>query len=459
MEFWESTHPPGDKCCSGCTTHAPLSHLAAASGLIVVCDSMVGAKSDVDDMFSSSNTSTWSYNGKEFDADTDVAQNIWRVGSPILLVVGLLGNALSGLVMRRKKMQSSVTSLYLLVLAFSDSSVLLIALVYNWLTYGYQQDIQNYSTFTCKVHKTLMFFCIHFEAWVLVSVTLERLAAVAFPFRAKACFTRARARIGLVITALVLLLVNSHFMWDTHLDTSPQDSITSKCTYKPVYGGYCGMYSSSWSMVDLLISSLLPFASMLVMNIVIIYKLYRSCQFRRSHSEPIKVPSGRTSVRFDPNTHGGHSVSSARPMAILLLVVTFVFILLSAPICILILVGKQTLCKPEQRDSETLQKLFVHFAIVNIVAYSNNSINFFLYFLSGRRFRTELTKMLCSCYKKSTESILLADVADRHLLTQKHTLTLKASPSPGPQPKVVVTQWQATAHPGTPDNPPETNLQ
>lgn len=365
----------------------------------------VGPLFNFSDMSYKSNSTSWTYYGQDLEISQPLSREIWRIGSPIIVTVGLIGNAMSALVMRRKKMRKSITSMYLTVLAFADSGVLLVALTYHWLRYGYYFDLQTHSMIACKLHKTVLFFCIHFDSWLLVSVTFERFAAVAMPLRTKAHFFRKRARLGLSIIATLLFAINAHFMWDTNLATSPDGVVT--CTYEAQYGGYCGTYSSAWSYVDLFISALAPFAFMLVMNSVIICKLYESSRFRREQNTRTSFPS-----RQGEKAERNQSIRYAKPMAILLLAVTFVFIALTAPICIIILFGKREFCEMPDNPGD-LESLYVTWAIGNLVAYSNNSINFLLYCLSGRRFREELKKMIFFCDDNNRE-FLVEMPADRN---------------------------------------------
>ena len=53
-----------------------------------------------------------------------IEQQLWRIGAPMVIFLGTLGNVLSGVVMSRKCMRRSVTGFYLLVLAFADTLVL-----------------------------------------------------------------------------------------------------------------------------------------------------------------------------------------------------------------------------------------------------------------------------------------------------------------------------------------------
>ena len=58
---------------------------------------------------------------------------LWLVVSPILLVVGLVGNSLVLATMTRQAMSGTSTCIYLVAMAVLDSAVLLMGLIPDWL--------------------------------------------------------------------------------------------------------------------------------------------------------------------------------------------------------------------------------------------------------------------------------------------------------------------------------------
>ena len=65
-------------------------------------------------------------------------------------------------------------------------------------------------------------------------------------------------------------------------------------------------------------------------------------------------------------------------------------------------------------DLQTLQNLVTAWAVCNLVWYTNFGINFFVYVLSGPRFRQELILMLKLClrHNKVSEQAVVVDAAN-----------------------------------------------
>ena len=127
---------------------------------------------------------------------------IWRYCSPILIVVGTIGNILSFAVMLRKKIRESTTSLYLCVLAIVDTAVLYTGLLRNYIANSYGYYIIDSSQFSCKFVLFILHGLQQFDSWVLVNIALERVCAVFVPHKVKEIFTKKFATVSLIIQAL-----------------------------------------------------------------------------------------------------------------------------------------------------------------------------------------------------------------------------------------------------------------
>ena len=281
-----------------------------------------------------------------------LAANIWIYGAPPILIFGTVGNILSILVMNRKSLRMSTTSLYLTVLAVTDLILLYIGVLPVWL----QQLLKVGRTLSrgCTMYLSMVFFIIHFQAWIIVSVSLERLAAVWFPIRHKHLFTRAKAGIGLIFIAIPLIAETSHHYFTLDVSTClPRDEYL-----------YFLHYVYPW--IDITLANILPFLIMLSSAAAIICKLLQ----RKHNMEKKKFSS----------------------MTITLLTVNSVFFITTSPICIVLIIF------PIRMQGDTTPGEFhlyvVIRAICNLLYFVNNAINFLLYCLSGRRFRRELLTMI-----------------------------------------------------------------
>ncbi|KAK2167040.1 hypothetical protein LSH36_32g06007 [Paralvinella palmiformis] len=303
------------------------------------------------------------YDEYQIYAEDIHAHNIWIYGAPTLLALGTIGNSLSILVMLRKSLRLYTTSLYLIVLAIVDTAVLYTGLLRYWIRELSNIDIRTLSVASCKFHIFLVYFLMQFESWIIVCVTVERLAAVFNPHRSKLIFTKRFAAIQISITALVLIVIDSHFFWSYTLRGDSCDSSNEKYTY---------FNSTVWGWLDFVLASLAPFVLMLTANAAIIARLLLLQRKRKINQ--------MAAVNRRNNT-----------MTAILLTVNIVFLLTTAPIAIYL--SRVDIWTARAKTEEDVARLDIVWASVNIAAYTNNAINFVLYCLSSTSFRKELVKM------------------------------------------------------------------
>ncbi|KAK2158227.1 hypothetical protein LSH36_174g03050 [Paralvinella palmiformis] len=312
-----------------------------------------------------SNLSSGVNNSDSIYDDDDVpisltAHNIWVYCGISIIIAGTIGNIMALLVMTRKNMRAKTTALYLMVLAVVDTAVLYTGLLRYWIIEVSGVDVRELSVASCKIHIFLVYFLVHFEAWILVCVTVERLAAIFVPHRAREIFTKKFASTQIALTGLVLMMLNLHFFW-TH---TMVDGICFTGN-----DGHEDFMNNVWTWIDLMVSSCVPFVLMLSCNVGIITRL---SYMQRKRRQSISTNKRRTST-----------------MTGILITINFVFFLTTAPIAIYLSTEEHWIDAVEDE-----QRLNVVYACVNMVAYTNNAINFILYCVSGPSFRKELKTML-----------------------------------------------------------------
>jgi hypothetical protein len=134
---------------------------------------------------------------------------------PLIIIIGTISNSLTFLVMRRKKMRNQSTCFYMAVLAIADEMVLLVGCLNFWL-YAYTgYSFVLLSVFACKVACMALYATTHFSVWIVVIMTIERFIAVALPLQANRLCTVKRAKIATAILALIIIIINFHFIF-TH---------------------------------------------------------------------------------------------------------------------------------------------------------------------------------------------------------------------------------------------------
>ena len=139
-----------------------------------------------------------------------VAVMLWKVFLPVFLLVGIPGNIMSLVVLSRKRMRGSTTSVYLRVLAVIDTVVLLIAVPRKIMYFYAFIDVTKISSFTCKFYTFLHPSTIAISCCLLPVITVDRFIHVRYPIWAKEhCSKRSAVVIFLVLSPAVLA-INCH---------------------------------------------------------------------------------------------------------------------------------------------------------------------------------------------------------------------------------------------------------
>ena len=356
-----------------------------------------------------------------------VADYIWIYVSPVLILVGTFGNFLSILVLVRKSMRSSTTMFYLTALSFGDLFTLYTGLLRYWIEAFDQVDIRNKTDAGCKIHTFLVYFSLDFTVWILVAVTLERWLCVSLPFRAKRICSLKMSRIVVIVIICVLFCKNMHFFFTVELVHTWE----FRCDGATVSANH--FLDFVWPWIDFSTFCLIPFTIMIVCNIKIISEMIISqrkiattmdtfrpkllsqtsntCTSGRPNSlehhasnrqrESVLTQTHQTSLDRNGSSRKRESAMTSNDskkkvqtrrissLTAMLLTVNCVFLITTLPIQVF-LIGEEYWFPTENRTNEQIASHHLGWAIVNILQYSNNAIHFFLYCLTGPRFRHQL---------------------------------------------------------------------
>ena len=290
--------------------------------------------------------------------------------APIVLILGLTGNMLSLIVLLNKSLRNSSHTLLLCSLAVSDTILLITFLMRSWLLAAFDIDIRTGSSVICKTLLFMMYFGSHLSSWTLGLVALERLVSVAWPLQAFHYCSRRRIVIAWVVMSGLLLLVNGHIFWTADvISESPKHPV---CAFNTRY--YQFAYEI-YPWIDMSVMTL-TFVVLLICNSVIIIILNKARRKRNNN------------MTSNGNHHHSDHVTDVTMM---LTTVSLFYLLTTTPFMIHLLgLGVDMSPKLDALVSTTLQILFC----------TNYSVNFFLYVLSGSRFRQTLFKM---CVKQKSE--------------------------------------------------------
>ena len=315
--------------------------------------SMSTASSVLEDVDTSNETNT---GGFVFG----VSANIWRYGWPPLCMMGLVGNTLVLLVLRRDGLVRTSANVYLSALAVGDSLVLMVASVvmYPGIAWGWSFD--STSRLACRVTWPVLHTLINASTWFIVAFTVERCVVVRLPLlKLRQCTPR---NAGLCCGSLLVLAfvknIDDFIIYDFVVGSGSAAAI---CTVSLRYRDYLNNYKP---VINIVMSCVIPTGVVLVCNWAIIRTLRRDLM--------------QTAAR-DP---------IVRQTTVMGLAVSFAFVVCVFPAHVFyVTIPNWPMSLQDQVD--ILLSLL-------LLRYANHAVNFFLYSLTGVHFRCELVALFRS---------------------------------------------------------------
>jgi hypothetical protein len=281
----------------------------------------------------------------------------------VLIVVGTCGNSLTILVTRSRKFGSGNYSLLLSAIAVADTGVLLTELLKNWLAivnYEGLMRLLRSSAVSCHVLYIFSFFFKHLAAGFLMLFTVERAICISLPLKGKQLCTSRRIRACLGFLVVWAFAVNIYILVHVHRILTPYKVICEKAAIW-----------KTLEVVDACLSSFIPSLIIFLSNCVVIVKLVIS-------QRGLQVSQSR----------------NAASTASTLLVVSFVYLFLTLPRSVYHICRAHGLWNVDLSKQSEYDKYFLIYTCVTFFYYCNNAINFFLYCLSGSKFRKTLLELI-----------------------------------------------------------------
>lgn len=220
----------------------------------------------------------------------------------------------------------------------------------------------------CKPTYFAYYFSEHCSAWILSALTVERCLLIWWPFAAKYLCTVRNARIVCAIICVLFAIYD--FQWLFIIKRSGLS-----CIY--VDGVSTVYLFVHFDHIDAALYSYVPFTVMITANLGIIVKILLA-----KKNEKKVGPAGGTVYAPQGTTLS----KNVKRTTLMLLSVSLIFCALTMPVSVYYAVA----------DSVPP----VTGAVLKNLGYLNHGINFFLYCLTGSKFRTEFLKRIPCCRRK-----------------------------------------------------------
>ena len=225
----------------------------------------------------------------------------------------------------------------------------------------------------CSIQVFMFYSSYMCSTYLMITMTFERFFSITRPLEAASFNTLTRAKITIVLIFLFGFTYSIPFLFigANNGRTCIPNAIISSNSFGAIY----------YYLTEI-VTLVIPFVSLLVMNSVIIHTL------RKRSKTSISKSIGQGQIE-------GQNVKikqSEKQIYTMLLVLTFMFLVLSIPVTLLIFyVNFYTGNTPYYFAS-----LHLFYQFGQKTHATNHGINFFLYVISGRKFRMDLRNLLCA---------------------------------------------------------------
>ncbi|XP_076456358.1 cysteinyl leukotriene receptor 2-like [Babylonia areolata] len=309
--------------------------------------------------------------------------------TPLVFLVGVVGNSLSLCVFLSRNMRSLSASTYLAALSTADLTALVFYVLVEWLIRGLPAllhgpggppggdggeegrgaGVMMAVQGTCQMVMYLHYVSRFLSAWLVVAFTVERYIGVCHPLRRRDICTISTTRrlvLGLVIASFLLNVFKPLLSQVQHIP-----GWGSMCTAHPNHRRLSFVLDSLYAVMI----TFVPFVVITIFNLLIIRKLLRHNRTRKQ----VRVVTEESVIRLE--------------FTLILLAVSFCFVALNVPYFStwlqLFLTSRYVSFSSFSRPTDLDYFRGVAF-VTRAIFYVNYCINFFLYSITGAYFRREL---------------------------------------------------------------------
>lgn len=328
------------------------------------------------------------FTGKDSKRIRSVGQVFFTYITPVVFIMGLVGNILSLMVFLTKNMRRLSASLYLAAISSADLMALVFYVLIEWLRRGLSTSNGNgYVTVpflerdgVCHVILFLTYNFRFLSSWLVVCFTLERYIGVCHPLKRRrniSDMSSSRKLIAIVI--LISILVSLFRPWlnkEHHIGPNEVPWCIRRNEYQLVSFVYDCVFGISITF--------LPFLIITCLNALIIRKLIMRNKFHRRS----RIISEESIIRLE--------------FTLILIAVSFCFVAFNTPYAVVWLTHFINSSSGAITIADMINETQHIFLFTKTIYFMNYSVNFFLYSITGAYFRKEL-KMLLTCRSKSSK--------------------------------------------------------
>ncbi|KAL8580335.1 hypothetical protein ACOMHN_039546 [Nucella lapillus] len=301
---------------------------------------------------------------------------------PVIFLLGNFGNVMTIIIMRRMSMEGATNNIYFSAVAVTDLVCLTQATAPFWLSHLLGYDVTATHNLLCKTNLFLLMLSSCSSCWYLVCLTVQRAMSVVWPHRVSLMCTR-RTVIGIIaaIPTFLAMFYSRYIFFRGRVPDS--NGTTYYCTTTDE--NYGTFVQPVLNYVEALFYTFLPNILIVLSNGVLVWKL----------TVTIKE-AGRRLNQGDSDQVEARE-KAANSVTLTLIVVSTSFMVLTLPNSIFYMVVAPSslfVVEGSQSGYEVARLVFIS-EVCYFFSTTNVAVNFYLYCLTGKRFREEFIKVVC----------------------------------------------------------------
>ena len=303
---------------------------------------------------------------------------------PILVPIGLVGNTLSFLVMIKPNNRKMSTCIYMAGISINDNTMMILALFHYLIN---TIKIHEPNSLWCKVMSYLILLVVQNSTFQVLAMTFDKYIAIKWPHKAATYSTPNRAKRIVLGIYIFVLIYNIPIIFMTKFIRNNCISYANHDTVTKVH---------SW--FTFVINAIVPLILLCYMNYVIVQKVRQSHRMFGAIKSIEDIQSNQRSGGQNNENRQNKIKNTENQLTIMLLLVTTLFVILMIPSYIRFLYTPFIKGDTPSKYANLTFLLHLSHKLYN----TNNGINFFLYCISGQKFRNDLKEILtCGAHETS----------------------------------------------------------
>ena len=294
---------------------------------------------------------------------------------PFLILFGTFGNVMIIVIHKRTALTSSV-SVFFLTLAASDLMAIFVTCLKAWIYLVFHFDLSAQNDALCKLVYFILYVSGVLSAWTLVAMTAQRAVCVLLPHRANILCTVGKSKAIVALMVLFIAAIHTHLLYGLVIGMQKGHG---SCVMLKAYESFI---FEIWTWVDMFIFSLLPWLCLAVSNSLLVWKLRLS------------LLEGKFNLGSGQANRINDRKKKAKSISITLIAVSTAFLVLTFPMSFYHILTFIYWMNGSIDTLASSRAAYYTLQISSTLWYTNSCINFYIYCLTGSKFRREAKEML-----------------------------------------------------------------